>query len=357
MKQLVCLSYRPWRGVPTRTQQLLTRLKDVRILFFEPPARGGARRPPRQARPNILVYTLPQVMEVDPSHRFFFQGGQRRLAKYIRSILEEHRFREPLLWLTDPEQVHLLEYLPRSGVVYDCDREWDNVPLRWESDLALAADVIFAASPGLVHRLSPCNDNIALIPNGVNHVMFTRSDLEPPLPLRRLRHPIFCRVGSLSSRVDFTPLFHAASARPEWTFLLIGRCSAKAERTLSAFPNIRLMGPVPSVEVPDCLAACDVCFDLLRLDRMGSDILSPQLYEYFSTGKPVVTMLAPNQVEVYPDVVYAAYSAPGFLRCCGQAVQEDPNWVSRRRKEYSAAASWTLRAQEIDRILETAALF
>ena len=130
-----------------------------------------------------------------------------------------------------------------------------------------------------------------------------------------------------------------------------------AYKKLRAFPNIRLMGPVPSVEVPDCLAACDVCFDLLRLDRMGSDILSPQLYEYFSTGKPVVTMLAPNQVEVYPDVVYAAYSAPGFLRCCGQAVQEDPNWVSRRRKEYSAAASWTLRAQEIDRILETAALF
>ena len=60
-------------------------------------------------------------------------------------------------------------------MVYDCDRDWFDLPPRWESDLALAADVVFAASPGLADHLSPCNDNIALLPNGVNFPMFTRT--------------------------------------------------------------------------------------------------------------------------------------------------------------------------------------
>ena len=60
MKQLICLSYAPWSARPNRTEQLLTRLEDVQILFFEPPEpRGTPAREALRVRPNILVYTLP----------------------------------------------------------------------------------------------------------------------------------------------------------------------------------------------------------------------------------------------------------------------------------------------------------
>ena len=39
MRQILCLSAEPWRAVPTRTQHLMTRLKDAQVLFFEPPGR------------------------------------------------------------------------------------------------------------------------------------------------------------------------------------------------------------------------------------------------------------------------------------------------------------------------------
>ena len=46
MKQILCLSSQPWSTIPTRTQHLMTRLKDAKILFLEPPSRDY-RKPGR----------------------------------------------------------------------------------------------------------------------------------------------------------------------------------------------------------------------------------------------------------------------------------------------------------------------
>ena len=123
MKQILCLSCTPWRTIPTRTQQLMIRLKDAQVLFFEPPGRRW-KDPGRNMRPGLTVYTLPPVLEAEERHRLLFRRHYRKLANYIQRRMDRHRFREPLLWCTSPEQVHLLEYLPHRGVVYDCYRDW-----------------------------------------------------------------------------------------------------------------------------------------------------------------------------------------------------------------------------------------
>lgn len=38
VRQILCLSADPWRTIPTRTQQLMTRMRDAQVLLFEPPA-------------------------------------------------------------------------------------------------------------------------------------------------------------------------------------------------------------------------------------------------------------------------------------------------------------------------------
>lgn len=68
-----------------------------------------------------------------------FRPGQRKIGRFIRSVAARHRFRKPLLWATDPRQVHLLDLLDYGGLVYDCDREWEDLPLDWEGCLAGAA--------------------------------------------------------------------------------------------------------------------------------------------------------------------------------------------------------------------------
>ena len=37
MSVIVCLAPAPWQSTPTRTQQLMTRIKGAEVLYFEPP--------------------------------------------------------------------------------------------------------------------------------------------------------------------------------------------------------------------------------------------------------------------------------------------------------------------------------
>ncbi len=282
MKQIICLSHEPWGTRPNRTQQLLARLTEAQILFFEPP---GARRSQEPAdglrvRSNITVYSLPALLLNNADQNWVRRRNQARIARCIQSVMARHRFREPVLWCTTPENYFMLDHLAYRCLVYDCHQEWDDLPLDWESDLTAAADVVFAASPGLRQRLLPCSDNIALLPNGANPQMFLRDGLEPPELVRQLPRPVFARVGDVSADLELAPLVHTAQRRPQWTFLLLGRVGQHALQVLSPLPNVTLAGPVPAVELPDYLSGCQVLFDLVRSRRRGSDVVPGRMNIY-----------------------------------------------------------------------------
>ena len=357
LRQIVCLADEPWRAVPTRTQQLMIRLKEAQVLFFEPPGRKW-RQPGRPMLPGLTVYTLPPALELETGHPVLHRQRCRRLARFILRQMERHRFREPLLWCTAPEQVHLLELLPHRGVVYDCGRDWFDLPPRWESDLALAADVVFAASPGLAEHLAPCSGNIALLPNGVNFPMFSRTPAECPPELRGVAGPVLGYVGTIWPDLDLSPVLRAARAMPDAVFFLLGRLGDNPMLDeLERLANVRLLGARRPVEVPDYLARFDVCLDLPRLDNWENDILSPRLYEYLAAGKPVVSLLPPEQVEPFPDVVYTAHTAGEFARLCRRALAETGGWARERRREHARQAAWSQRAEQVCRILGTIGLY
>ncbi|NCB63887.1 MAG: hypothetical protein EOM52_09820 [Clostridia bacterium] len=340
--------------MPTRTQQLATRFRDSEVLFFAP-ARGNGKackQPGRQVRPGLTVYTLPPPPAVPERAATLFYRGWRKQADFIAKVMARHGFRTPVLWTTAPEQVHLLDYLSFRGLVYDCDKEWDALPPAWEGDLAAASDVVFAASPGLRDRLSPCNANIALLPNGVNFPMFARTDLDKPSELRSLRGPILGFLGVISSDLDLAPIEYAAAGHPDWNFVLVGPVKENPRLPfLRELPNVRLLGPRPIVEIPDYVGHFDVCLDLQRPERGESDVIPRRIYEYLSTGKPIVSMLWPDQVEEFPDVIYGAQSLEEYDRLCQSALMEDPSWVTPRRRDYGDAAAWSRRADEVGRIL------
>ena len=164
-------------------------------------------------------------------------------------------------------------------------------------------------------------------------------------------------AGTVWADLDLSPLLHTAQAMPEWTFVLLGR---RAENPflprLGRLPNVVLAGPCPLSQVPEWLYRCDVLMNFLRTDDPCDDIVSPRLYEYLCTGKPVVSMLWPDQVEPFPDVVYGAQDPQSFLTCCRHALEEAPGFVSQRRRDRAREAAWPRRAGQVARILETAGL-
>ena len=359
MKQLLCLSYAPWRGRPTRTQQLLARLGDARILFIEPPPPKGVPRPEqgRRVREHITAYTLPVPL---PGHREQSLFARRRLdraADFLQKPMAKHRFQEPVLWCTAPVHAQFLDRLAYRGAVYDCHRYWDESFLELESDLTRHAEVVFAASFGLIRRLSPCSDNIALLPNGVNPLLFTQQEHAVPPAMANLPgRVILGRVGSVTNKVDLDPLLYAARHRPERTFALMGPATKQALQALKGPGNILLTGAVNPLDLPDYLCRCDVLLDLRRRDRQGSDVVPPTVYENFAAGKPVASLADPSVPDPYPQLIHSAYDGEGFLRACREALEEDPA-VNAQRQAFAQQSSWANRADQVASIFQATGLF
>ncbi|MCC8121306.1 MAG: glycosyltransferase, partial [Oscillospiraceae bacterium] len=161
-----------------------------------------------------------------------------------------------------------------------------------------------------------------------------------------------CRGGQ-SADLQLKPLLHCAEVHPDWTFLLIGPV-AQSEYLpqLEQLDNVRILGQRPLVDIPEYLAGCDVCLQLLRRRNKDSDVLPARIYEYLAAGKPVVSMLWQYQQEEFPDVIHYARAVPDFEAQCRRAVEEDPAALRRRRRDYGRAAAWDNRAAQVSQLLE-----
>lgn len=351
---IVCLSSEPWQSIPTRTQQLMTRVKGQEVLFFEPPEEKGGtghKKPGRKVRPGVTVYTLPPVWKTG-GQGLIFHRNLRKMGDFIQNILRRKNCREPLLWCTSPENVHLLDYIPYRGLVYDCDRYWVGFPLNWESDLALNSDVIFAASGGLMDRLKPCSENIALVENGCNFPMFTRSDIEVPESVQGLGKPLLGYIGTLWRDLDYAPVFQCAAAHPDWHFLFVGRQEpSPGLKRLREMAQVTLVERCPLIEVPDYLYQLDVCMNLRR-EGVASDVCSTRVFEALAAGKPVVRHSFPGQMEDLPELMYQSDDLNGFVAQCEKAMREDGAWLRFRRRDAGEEAAWDARAQQVQTILD-----
>lgn len=356
MAQIVCISYIPWRSAPSRSQELLSHIPEAEVLFFQPASsRRADAAAGRQVLPNITVYPLPASLYLAEARPRTY----RKALDFIQHCMDAHSFEEPLLWACTPMAANLMEELPCRGLVYDCDRIWQELPVSWESNLAYRADLILAASPGLEERLSLCNDNIACIPPGVDFPLFSmvgQTRLPFPADLKPLTilGPVLGYLGPIDARLNLTPVLTAAQAHPDWQFVFIGKCHPRNPflRKVKALENIHLLGSRPSAVLPDYISRFDVCFDLLHATDPEDDVIPSRIYAYLLSGKPMVVMHLRYATPIFPDVVHNAETSAEFLQQCEKALGEQNHWARGRRKKYGATAAWANRYRETCELLD-----
>ena len=56
-------------------------------------------------------------------------------------------------------------------------------------------------------------------------------------------------------------------------------------------------------------------------------------------------------------MVYCAHSREEFARLCRRALTETGDWARLRRQEHGASAAWSVRAQQVTRILTAIGLY
>ena len=380
MNQIVCLSTSNWHPQPTRKQQVMSRLKNAEILYFDPPVSliaplkdkktksrlSDYKKQGEKIKEGLTVYALPPVWPFFNKIRLINKLNQRRQARFVRKIVKQHGFTEPVLWCYSPTAADLIGRVPHSAVVYDCvDRHsaykgMINVKVvdKMERDLAEKADMVFCTAAGLEQALQQVNPETHLIPNGAAYEMFSMAAqpqetlTPPPDDLFNVKSPVLGFTGALQECIDYSLVEAAAKARPDWSFVLIGAAQPGVDLSLfDALPNVHLLGLKPYRELPQYLQYFDVCLNIFRSGDLARDVSPLKFYEYLATGKPIVSTPQPLQVTEYAEVIYIAQDERDFIYKCNQALTENSAWKVKRRMELGKAASWDARVRSMEKLL------
>ena len=382
MKQIVCLATSPWYPIPTRKQQVMSRIPDAQILYFDPSITYIAPLKDKQARPKLLayrkageevqpgltVYALPPVLPFFNKFRWINKLNQRRIARYIRKRMAQHGMADPLLWVYSPVTVDCVDHIPHSALVYDCvDRHSAYGGLMnpalvdaMEMELAGKCDQVFATAKRLAERLETANPHTAFIPNGANFERFVQAAQPQPCPedLKDIPRPIFGFVGALQDCIEYRYVEQAAAAHPEWSFVFIGREVAGVDIShLHARPNCHFLGLKPNEQLPAYISQFDACLNLFAANDLSKDVSPLKFYEYLATGKPIVSTPQPDQVLQYESLIHVAATAEEFITCCSAAAKDISAERTGARIEEGRKSSWDARVAEMSSILEARKIF
>jgi len=204
------------------------------------------------------------------------------------------------------------EYLPHLPLINDMGGAFGRII---ENYLIKNNDLIVAIGSLLEENAKRKNKNVILIPNGVDPHRFNPNISGEEV---RKRHKIpddafvFCFLGSLSFWVMFDDALRAFSRvhreHQNTLFMVIGpdpRYCAMNFR-MGEKEGVLFIGQVPYREVPEYLAATDVCVLPFRLSNATHAGLPIKMQEYAASGKAIVSTPLMDVKRFYGDaVIYA----------------------------------------------------
>jgi hypothetical protein len=148
--------------------------------------------------------------------------------------------------------------------IYDCMDEWKNFPgiksdiLDMEQLLVQDCDLLVVSAQRLWEKWEPYERAMVLARNGVD-LDFYDEHYHPNNVLSDIKHPVIGYYGAIADWFDLELVMHAAKARPDYAFVLLGGVFNLDVSELESLPNVRLLGQQPYPMMPQYLYHFDVC--------------------------------------------------------------------------------------------------
>ena len=312
-----------------------------------------AARPPRKVRDNLWVWS-PIVL---PWH------GNSTVRKINRLLLNSGlwlslkilRMRQEWLWTYNPLTTEFFNFSNYQQTIYHCVDEikaQPGMPVETlesaEKKLASQVDIIFTTSPRLTETRKLWNKNTYYFPNvaDYNHFSTARSEqTKIPSDISTIAGPRIGFIGAISGyKVDFTLLRQVATARPDWSLVLIGDIGEGDPWTdssqLKGLKNIHLLGPRPYSTLPSYLKGLDVALLPNNVNEYTDSMFPMKFFEYLSAGKPVVSVNL-KAIQDFSDVASIARSEEEFISAIEKALNGGAPPLEQRlatAKEYTYEA-------------------
>ncbi|MFH2005531.1 MAG: glycosyltransferase [bacterium] len=272
-----------------------------------------------------------------------FRGGVEQLLERARGqsakdVLHDRigkmfpGARRRLHWLYKPElRERWLQ--PGEPFLYECYDDYtrdfgSGRPLPGVAEVERAtlehAQAAFFTSTTLLEEKGHLTRQPILAENGVAFHAFARHRLDRP-PRGR---PRVGYLGNLSDFFDWEAVLHAARELTDVSFELLGPVDHRTEsktrpfrRELERLPNCTFAGRVDRDEGARRIAGCHALL-IPFVRNAAMDAVNPlKLWEYFATGRPVVTTPL-KAIQPWFDLVYLAGTRDDWTRQIRAAVEE-----------------------------------
>jgi glycosyltransferase involved in cell wall biosynthesis len=256
---------------------------------------------PRPQPEGLSVQTLLQI----PLHRFALvrRANRALIGASLRFLLWRLGVRAPITWFVVPHLASVVGRLGERLSVYYCIDDYAALPdvdaaavRAMDEETTRRADLVFVASDTLLPSKTLLNPETHLSPHGVDFAHFSRAQ-DPLLPvpddIAALPRPIVGFFGLVERWIDLELVAWLAEQRPAWTFLLIGRV-AVPDAEVPRRPNLVYLGRRPYEALPAYAKAFSAALIPYRLTQQVLHSNPLKLREYLATGKPVVSVSAPE---------------------------------------------------------------
>lgn len=351
-----------WHARMQRTQHLAASLAGMgHLCYLLNPNLGrefpGAYLRDKSSRFGVLGERLVELharLRSEPvfHSRMLSAGEQQTLAQSLTEA-NNHRSTNVLQIVSLPVWGGAaLDLRRRFGwpVIYDCHDLLEGFAgigrdvVEAEAALFEAADLTIFSSRVLMEtntqRMPSLAGRSALIRNATTGF----GNIEPLRSARTTK--VIGYFGALDFWLDCEALRRCAEAHPEWTIRLIGRVEHQPILELKKLPNIEFVGEVPYSRLPDYLKDFDVALIPFQVTPLTVAANPIKLYEYFSSGVPVVSTKLP-EVEDYKDLVYIAGDPVTFVKQVENALAESDPGLRARRVAVAQNETWQSRAEAL----------
>jgi len=226
-----------------------------------------------------------------------------------------------------------------------------------EARLMEHADIVFTGGYELGDKKRKQHDNVHTFGCGVEFEHFNQASdpgtIIPP-DIDFMGRPILGWFGVVDERVDYAMVGEMSRMRPDWSFAMLGPVVKVDPNLLPHSPNLFWMGSRDYQQLPNYVAAFDLCMMPFAMNASTQFINPTKALEYMATGKPVISTPVRDVVRQWSDIVYLAKTAGEFIAAAETALNEPDQDRIARGLELARKSSWENTVESMQHLIQEA---
>lgn len=294
--------------------------------------------------PRVIYHTAPSEADLKQ-----LRASMGQLLKWVDG-------RTSVSLIQHPFWFDIARVIPRTTVVYDCIDYHDGFGNNSQQIIDLEnktidhSDILVVTSEWLNDFIGSRHENKMVIRNGCDFQFFSR---HPEVVYRdRFGRKVIGYFGAIASWFDVDLVRYISEFFPDCCILLIGADTVKAREILFDRDNIEFVGEVEYSRLTEYLYSFDVAilpFKVLPLTLATNPV---KVYEYLSSGCPVVSVDLP-EMRFFDSCVDVATDSLQFVeRIAENLSRGKTRALMAKRKAFAEAQTWDSRARDLSGFVE-----